>query len=120
MTDLIPSYHRDYLGIAMCTFAQPEQINDWRRTVVFQTCIKIGNKSCKVIVHSGSCINVIASKLITTLGMKSMKHPNPYMVTWIDATSIDVQERRQILIQFATCTDNVWWSYSIWMLVISF
>jgi len=60
-----------------------------------------------VIVDSGSCINTVASKLITTLGMRPVKHPNPYKVTWIDATSIDVQERCQIFIQFATYTDNV-------------
>ena len=61
-----------------------------------------------MIVDSGSCINTIASKLITTLGMRPVKHTNPYKVIWIDATSIDVQERCQILIQFATYTDNVW------------
>jgi len=47
-------------------------------------------------VDSGSYINIIVSKLITTLGMKPMKHPNPYKVTWIDAISIDVQESCQI------------------------
>jgi len=90
------------------TLSQPEQPNDWRRTAIFQTCIKIENKSCKVIVDNDSCINVVASKLITTLGMKPVKHPNPYKVTWIDTTSIDVQKRCQIPTQFATYTDNVW------------
>jgi len=59
-------------------------------------------------VDSGSCINAVASKLVTTLGMRPVKHPNPYKVTWIDVTSIDVQERCQILIQFAPYTDNGW------------
>jgi len=59
-------------------------------------------------MDSGSCINAVALKLITTLGMRSEKHPNPYKVTLIDATSIDVQKRYQIPIQFATYTDNVW------------
>jgi len=61
-----------------------------------------------VIVDNESCINVVASKLITTLGMKSVKHPNLYNVTWIDATSRDDQDGCQIFIQFATYTDNVW------------
>ena len=60
-----------------------------------------------MIVDSDSCINVVASKLIT-LGMKLVKHLNLYKVTWIDTTSIDVQEKIQILIQFVTYTDNVW------------
>ena len=59
-------------------------------------------------MDSGSYINAVVSKLITTLGMRPVKHPNPYKVTWIDAISIDVLERCQILIQFAMYTDNVW------------
>ena len=61
-----------------------------------------------MIVDSDSCINAETSKLITTLEMRLVKHPNPYKVTWIDATFIDVQKRCQIPIQFATHTDNVW------------
>ena len=40
--------------------------------------------------------------------MKTKKHQNPYKVTWIDSTFIDVQERCQISIQFAMYADNVW------------
>jgi len=40
--------------------------------------------------------------------MKLVKHPNLYKITWIDATSINVQERCQIPIQFVTYTDNMW------------
>jgi len=110
MTNLTPGVDRDQSGVVRCALAQLEQINDRRRTVIFQTYIKIGNKSCMVIVD----------KLITTLGMKPVKHPNSYKVTWIDATSIEVQETRQIFIQFATYTDNCGVTYSLWMLVISF
>jgi len=106
-TDVTPSLDQTQLGVVRCTLAQPEQSNDRRKIVIFQTCTKIDNKNCKVI-DSGSCINAVASNLITTLGMKPVKHPNPYKVTWIDTMSIDVQKRCQIPIQFATYTDNVW------------
>ena len=109
VTNLTPSYDKAQLGVVRCTLAQHEQVNNWKKkNVIFQTCTKIENKSCKVIVHSGSCINVIASKLITTLEIKPVKHPCTYKVTWSDATSINVQERCQIVIQFATYTNNVW------------
>jgi len=64
VTDLPPSVGQDQLGVVRCTLDQPEPLNNWRRTVIFQTCTKIENKSCKVIVDSGSCINAVASKLI--------------------------------------------------------
>ena len=95
-TNLTPSLDQAQLGVVRCTLAQPEQPNDWRRTVIFQTCTKIENKSGKMIVDSGNCINVVASNLVTTLGMKPVKRPNLYKVTWIETTSIDVQERCQI------------------------
>ena len=38
VTDQNPSYDRAHLGVVRCTLAQPEQVNDWRRTVIFQTC----------------------------------------------------------------------------------
>ena len=91
LTNLTPSEDIAQLRVVWCTLAQPEQVNN-QRTVIFQTCTKIRSKSCKVIVDSGSCINVVASKLITTLGMKSMKHSNPYKVIWINTTSTEVQE----------------------------
>jgi len=59
-------------------------------------------------VDSASCINVVASKLITILRIRLVKHSNPYKVTWIDATFIYVQKRCQIPIQFVTYRDNVW------------
>ena len=90
-----------------CALGQPEPLNDWRRTTIFQTCTKIDNKKYKGKVDSGSCINTVASKLVITLGMRPVKHPNPYKVTWIDVISIDVHERC-LPIQFVTYTDNVW------------
>jgi len=68
MTNLTPSYDKTQLEVVRCTLAQPEQVNK-RKTVIFHTCTKSENKSCKVIVASDSCINVHASKLITALGM---------------------------------------------------
>jgi len=79
-TNLTLSLNETQLGVVRCTLAQPEQSNDWRRTAIFQTGTKIENKNCKVIVESGSCINVVASKLITTLEMKPVKYANHYKV----------------------------------------
>ena len=92
-TDLTSSLGQAQLGVVRCTLAQSEQLNDRRKTVIFQTCTKNWEQELQSDVDSDSCSNVVASKLITTLRMKPVKHPNPYKVTWIDATSMDVQER---------------------------
>jgi len=78
VTNLTPSEDSAQLRVVRCILAQSEQVNNRGRTVIFQTCTKIEDNSCKVIADCGSRINAIASKLITTLGMKPVKHSNPY------------------------------------------
>jgi len=97
--DLTLSYDKAQLRVVRFTLMQQEQVNDRRRTAIFQICTKFGNKGCKVIVAIAS-ISLHQNKTITILGMKPVKYPNPYKVTWIDATSIDVQGRCHIFIQF--------------------
>jgi len=75
--NLSPSVGRAQLGVVRCTLAHPEPLNDWRMTTVSQICKEIENKSCKVIVDSGSYINAVTSKLITTLGMRPVKLQTP-------------------------------------------
>jgi len=58
-TNLTPSLDQTQLGVVRCTLAQPEQPNDWRRAAIFHTCTKIKNKSYKVKVDIGSCINAV-------------------------------------------------------------
>ena len=69
VTNITLSVDKAQLAVVSCTLAQPEQINDWRRTVI------IGYKSCRMIVDSGTCINAVTLKLVSTLGMKLLKHP---------------------------------------------
>ena len=111
--NLTPSVDRARLRVVRCTLAWPEQIDNWRITVIFQTCTKIGKKSCRV-VDNDSCINAVASKLITILGMKPVKHPNPYKVT-CDATSIDlcfkyhlIWPRYHLMSSFLSAADMIW------------
>jgi len=56
VTGLPPSIGQNQLGVVRCTLAQPDPLNDWRRTTIFQTCTKIDNKSCKVIVAVASML----------------------------------------------------------------
>jgi len=59
MTILPHSVGGTQLGVVRGTLVQPEPLNDWRRIAIFQTCTKIDNKNCKIIVDSGSCITLL-------------------------------------------------------------
>jgi len=38
---------------------------------------KISGKNCQVIIDSGSCVNTVASDMVTKLGLKIVPHPQP-------------------------------------------
>ena len=69
---------REYtrLSVVRCTLAQSKVRDDWRCTNIFHTFIKIEELSCKVIVDSGSCINVVSSVIINKVGLKPKPHPH--------------------------------------------
>eukprot|EP00253_Pinus_taeda_P030181 PITA_30181 len=44
---------------------------------------KSHGKCCKLIIDSGSTDNLVATKMVEKLGLKRLKHPNPYKVSWL-------------------------------------
>ncbi|KAK4489657.1 hypothetical protein RD792_005469 [Penstemon davidsonii] len=96
------------LGVVRCTLAQPKSTDDWRRTSIFHTYVKSGDKSCKLIIDNGSCINVVSSHTISLLSLTPVDHPQPYRVAWIETSSIPVTQRCKVPIQFLSYKDEVW------------
>eukprot|EP00253_Pinus_taeda_P029290 PITA_29290 len=58
--------------------AKPDQ-----RKALFRTVCKSRGKCCKVIVDSGSTDNLVAMEMVEKLGLKKLKHPTPYKVSWL-------------------------------------
>jgi hypothetical protein len=96
------------LIVVRCALTLPKESEDWRRSNIFHTYIKCSSTNCKVIIDSGSCINAVSSSLVTRLGVKLIPHPNPYKVSWVDNSSIDIKERCLLLIQFMSYKDEIW------------
>jgi hypothetical protein len=54
-----------------------------QRCRLFRTTCKTKGWKCKVIVDSGSTDNLVSTKMVEKLEMKTNKHPSPYKVTWL-------------------------------------
>jgi len=67
-----------------------------------------GGKNCRIITYSESCINAVASGMVTKLGLKTVHNPQPYTVSWVNFASIDVMERCIVSILFATYSNKIW------------
>ncbi|GFZ19760.1 hypothetical protein Acr_28g0004650 [Actinidia rufa] len=96
------------LGVVRCALTQAKEDNDWRRNAIFYTYIKCGEKDCKVIIDSGSCINAVSSSTVSRLGLKPVPHPNPYHVSWVDTSSISIKQRCLVPIQILSYSDKIW------------
>lgn len=73
---------------------------NWLRTNIFYTRIEHNGKALNVITDNGSDINVISEAAIERLGLKTVKHPTPYRISWVnEASSVLVKQR--CLVQFS-------------------
>ena len=81
------------VNVVRCSLAEQRDNDDWRRIAIFQTYTKCGDKTCKVIIDSGSCINAVSSNVVSPLGLKLTPHPNLYKISWVDTFSIAIKKR---------------------------
>ena len=77
------------ISAVLCAFSQEK--DDWRRSAIFHTFIKIGDKNWKVIIDSESCVNAISLKMIENIGWEAKTHPHPYKVLWINSLALNVK-----------------------------
>eukprot|EP00253_Pinus_taeda_P024540 PITA_24540 len=54
-----------------------------QRKALFQTVCKSHGKCCKLIIDSGSTDNLVATEMVEKLGLRRLKHPTPYKVSWL-------------------------------------
>ena len=98
----------DLAGVVRCILSQNKTQEVWHRTNILQTLVKIGDKVCKIIIDSRSCVNAISHKAVKTLGLHPVPHPSPYKVSWIDSTSIPIKSRCQVQLQLQSYQNRVW------------
>ena len=64
-----------YTAALVVPLHKPKKKNDRKGTAIFHTFNKLGDKNCKVIVNSESCINAVSSEVIENDELKVLPHP---------------------------------------------
>ena len=88
------------LSVIRCILTQSQE-EVWCQTSIFQTYIWVGNQPCKIILDNGSYVNVISADFVSRLGLPTLEHPKPYLVSWVDNTSLPVINTCQVPILFS-------------------
>ena len=60
-----------------------EVVDQTQRKALFPIVCKSHGKCYKLIVDSGSTDNLVATEMVGKLGLKKLKHPTPYRVSWL-------------------------------------
>ena len=62
-----------------------------QRKSMFKTRCKSQGKCCKMVINSGSTDHLVPTEMVEKPGLKRMKHPTPYKVSWL-------QKRHHLLV----------------------
>eukprot|EP00253_Pinus_taeda_P022420 PITA_22420 len=83
--------------------AEPDQ-----RKALFRTVCKSRGKCCKFIIDSGSTDNLVAMEMVEKLGLKKLKHPTPYKVSWLQkGHQLLVYEQCEVEFQIGKYRDKI-------------
>ncbi|KAF7839637.1 putative mitochondrial protein [Senna tora] len=96
-----------FLNVMRCLLSNPIPQDSWKRTSIFHTFVKCGNKVCKLVVDGGSSRNVVSTSGVARLGLKTEPHPEPFRVAWVDKTSLPVTRQCRVPIQLGEYQEDV-------------
>eukprot|EP00253_Pinus_taeda_P003555 PITA_03555 len=83
--------------------AEPDQ-----RKALFCTVCNSRGKCCKLIIDSGSTDNLVAVEMVEKLGLKKLKHPTPYKVSWLQkGHQLLVDEQCEVEFQIGKYKDKI-------------
>ena len=79
-----------------------------QRENIFHTRCEIQGKVCSMIIDSGSCTNVISTLVVDKLGLKTIKHPDPYRLQWLnDSGEMKVNKQAKVKFNIGKYEDAV-------------
>eukprot|EP00253_Pinus_taeda_P019292 PITA_19292 len=85
-----------------------ESIEQTQWKDLFRTVCKSQGKCCKIIIDSGSTDNLVSIEMVEKLGLKRLKHPNPYRVSWLEkGHQLLVDEQSEVEFQIGRYKDKI-------------
>ncbi|XP_031392126.1 uncharacterized protein LOC116204196 [Punica granatum] len=76
-----------------------EEKDDVQRENIFHTRCQVKDRVCSLIIDGGSCVNVASKLLVDKLGLRTLKHPRPYKLQWLNESG-EMKVNKQVLVSF--------------------
>eukprot|EP00253_Pinus_taeda_P025543 PITA_25543 len=75
---------------------------------LFRPVFKSHGKCCKLIIDSGNTDNLVATEMVEKLGLKRLKHPTPYKLSWLQKChQLLVDEQSEVEFHIGRYKDKV-------------
>lgn len=88
--------------------AEKETGEPAQRKNLFRTTCKSKGKCCKVIIDSGSTVNLVSIEMVDKLGLARTVHATPYRVSWLQkGHQVIVIEQCNVEMQIGTYKDMI-------------
>eukprot|EP00253_Pinus_taeda_P029483 PITA_29483 len=85
-----------------------DSVEQTQRKALFRTICKSQGKCCKMIIDSGSTNNLVSTEMVEKLGLKHLKHPSPYRVSWLQkGHQLLVDEQSEVEFQIGRYKDKI-------------
>ena len=85
-----------------------EVIEPAQRKTLFKTVCKVQGKCCQMIIDSGSTDNLVSTKVVENLKLKTNKEPTPYKGSWLQkGYQLMVNEQCEMELQLGKYRDKI-------------
>lgn len=89
--------------------SSPITPDDAQRENLFHTRCMVNERSCSVIIDSGSCTNAASRTMVEALGLQTRPHPTPYKLNWINnEQTTNVTKQAFVPLEFGEYKDEFW------------
>jgi len=80
----------------------PKEFENQRENIFHSRC-QINNKTCSLIIDSGSYVNVTSTRVVDKLGLKTIPHAKLYKLSWLseEGEIKVIKVDKQVLINFS-------------------
>eukprot|EP00253_Pinus_taeda_P011990 PITA_11990 len=85
-----------------------ESVEQTQWKALFRTVCKSQGKFCKMIIDNESTDNLVSVEMVEKLGLKRMKHPTPYRVSWLQkGHQLLVDDQSEVEFQIGHYKDKI-------------
>ena len=103
--EVLEGYTGPVLVVRMMCLTPRANEDKWLRNNTFQVTCTIQGKVCRFVIDAGSYKNIVSTKAVEKLGVKTESHPKPYKIAWLKkGGEVTVSKRALIFFSIALNT----------------